>query len=127
PREFNLQAGVGQAALPPQSTSAHRHWGEKAEMPASPSNSTDYRLKEGKSLTVRNITQGGIRDEALHPTELWRELQGSLPFLRTGPWRKDYVHDEPRRGAGSRPGTHWLSGRHHSRQDGNRGDGVDRK
>src|SRR5262250_1959987 len=32
--------------------------GEKAETPASPRNSTDYRLKEGKSLTVRALMEG---------------------------------------------------------------------
>src|SRR5215467_9037827 len=53
--------------------------GEKAETPASPRNSTDYRLKEGKSLTVRVGSGGGESCRLIHPT-------GSKAFYR-GSWR----------------------------------------
>lgn len=51
-RSSTLKAEWGQAALPLTPTSAHRRRGEKAQTPASPRNSTDYRLKEGKFLTI---------------------------------------------------------------------------
>ena len=59
PQELHPQARVGQAVLPPKATPAHRaRKGEKTETPASPRNSRDYRLKEGKSLAVPQ-SQGG--------------------------------------------------------------------
>src|SRR5262249_5210535 len=54
--------------------------GEKAETPASPRNSTDYPLKEGKFLTVRDRLHGAKCHAGRCPVDGIRQLFMEHPF-----------------------------------------------
>src|SRR5215470_412405 len=54
--------------------------GEKAETPASPRNSTDYPLKEGKFLTVRDKLHGAKCHAGRCPVDGIRQLFMEHPF-----------------------------------------------